>query len=570
MIIDPNPRDLLYGKQAQAKLIAGANAVANAVKVTLGPRGRNVIIDQTPRRGIRVTKDGVSVAKEINPVDIAENTGAQMFKKAAVNTVNNAGDGTTTATVVAQHLLNKGFELTDKGINPVILGKGMEKALAGALEYIKSNAVAVKDLETIKKVAYISCNNDQELGNVVADTLHKVTEEGAVVIEESKTTSTFATTVSGMQFETGIGTTSRYFVTDADKMEWVKEDCIVLVCDNTISTLNQITHTINKAKQVNKPLLVIAKDFEDRVLQNIVQWYLRGQVDCCLVQAPGFSDLRRARLLDIAAYTGGEVFAENKGIKLTDENAINQCGIATKVVVRENQLIILGGGATLVNDKNFPLHLEEANKYAAYVESLRAEIADTDNPTNEFDHKKKEERLATLTGGTAVIYVGGFTAEEVGEKKDRVDDAVHAVKCAMKKGIVSGGGTVLFGASIALSEMYAKETNKEEKAGIKLVIDALRAPFTTILSNAGYSDIVKASKTVADSILEGHHTFGIDASDGTPVVDMIKAGIVDPALVSMTAIESAVHIAKLMLTTECLVNYHVTKDNWNAIYDQGA
>lgn len=570
MIIDPNPRDLLYGKDAQAKLIAGANAVADAVKVTLGPRGRNVVIDQTPRRSIRITKDGVSVAREINPVDIAENTGAQLFKKAAVNTVDNAGDGTTTATVIAQHLLNKGFELTDSGINPVELGRGMEIALKEAVKYIKSKAIPVNDLEAIKKVAYISCNNDKKLGDVVAETLHKVTEEGAVVIEESKTNKTFATTVSGMQFETGISTTSRYFVTDAEKMEWEKKNCIILLCDNAITTLDQIVHTVKAAADVNRPLLVIAKDFEDAVLQNVVQWYIRGQVECCLIQAPGFGDLRRSRLSDIAAYIGGEVFADNKGINLKDASAINHCGYAEKVIVKENQLIILGGAATLhLEGSKVIKHKEEHQNYLAYVDALRNELSNPDIVLNDYDSKKKKERLATLTGGTAVIYVGGFTKEEVGERKDRVDDAVHAVKCAMREGIVPGGGSILYGAALVIDALAESEDHAERVEGIKLVQQALCVPFKTILSNAGVSGLQSVEEHVR-AVLQRNPNFGFDAAKGDYVPDMIDAGIVDPALVSITATESAVKIAKLMLTTECLVNYHVTKDNWNAIYNQGA
>lgn len=551
MIIDNTPRVVLFGKDARKKIIDGANMVADAVKVTLGPRGRHVVIDKSPRRSISVTKDGVTVAKEINPVDIAENTGAQLLKRAAINTVDLAGDGTTTATVLAQALLNAGFNKSELGANPVELSRGMTKLTEHLVEYIGQIAVPIESLEDIRKVAFISCNNDAELGNLVADTLFKVSSTGAVVIEESHTNTTVVTTVQGMQLDSGIEQTSRYFVTDVERMEWVKEDCIVITSEETISSMAQLENILKGANAANKPVLIIARDFDEVVIHNVVTLYLRGEVNCCLVKAPGYGEYRRARLKDISMFTKSNVFAPNLPYSLVDKDAIKHGGVAKKVIVTENKLIILEGAAMWMEGDG------PTEEFRDYVDRLMNELTAA---TDEFEIKVMRERIATLTGGTAVIRVGGMDEVEVGEKKDRIDDAVHAVRCAMTKGIVPGGGSVYLKCSKEAEKFIAKNKTSlphDQVVGMELVRDALTEPTKIILNNAG------ADSSIVNEVLASLKTLpnaGYDAYSLLYVDNMIKAGIVDPALVSVSALKSAVNIAGVMLTTGCLINYHV-QDN---------
>lgn len=548
-MIDPNPRQLKYGNDARQALIKGANAVAKAVAVTLGPRGRHVVIDKSPRSGIIVTKDGVTVAKEVNPIDITENTGAQLFKKAAIHSVNYAGDGTTTATVLAHYLLNKGMEAVEEGGNPVEIARGMQKALLSVVEYVKSISTSITTLEEIQKVAYISCNNDKLLGNLVADVLYKVTKDGLVHVEESATVNSSFDIVKGMKFDTGTNTTSRYFVTDAEKMVWEKEKCIIIVSEDSISSMNQLLPLLTKSNELGLPLLVIAKDFEDTVITNVVAQFLRGQINCCLVQAPGWGDVRRARLLDIAAATGAVVFGPNTPISLNHENAIEYGGSAKTVIVKEDSLVIIEGAALSDNG------IYKSN-YDKHVELIISEIDITED---EYQLDILKGRLATLVGGSAVIKVGGYTKEEIGEKKDRIDDAVNAVKCAMRKGIVSGGGSALLKAIKSINVNNFDVVNNDEKVGAQLVMQSLYEPIKIILSNAGL-DYEKIINNIMEN-LDQAPLYGYDAKDMEYVNDMISKGIVDPALVTTTALESAVNVAAMMLTTDCLINYYILDTN---------
>lgn len=549
MIIDQNPRMLNYGNEAREALIAGAQAVAKAVAVTLGPRGRHVVIDKTPHGNITVTKDGVTVAKEVNPIDITENTGAQLFKKAAIYSVEHAGDGTTTATVLANYLLTNGFKLVKEGINPMELVRGMQLILPSIIENLNSQSIAVETLEDIKKVAYISCNNDAELGDLVAEVLYKITKDGIAHVEESATINTTYTITNGMKFDTGTSTTSRYFVTDAEKMVWEKENCIIILSEDSITSMSQLVPIFEKSNQTGQPVLIIAKDFEDTVLNNVVSLYMRGQINCCLVQSPGWGDIRRARLLDIAAVTGALIFAPNAPIRLTDMNAIDNGGLAGKVIVKENELIIIEGAA--ISDEG-----HYRNKYDSHVQLVKNELEATEDP---YDKDILKSRLATLVGGSAVIKVGGYSKEEIGEKKDRIDDAINAVKCAMKKGIVPGGGIALIQAFKHVRFTQDLFDSDAEAEGGKLVMHALSEPLRIILSNAGVNVDKIISNIAEKSDVES--AFGYNAKTLQYENDMILAGIVDPLLVTTTALTSAVNIAAMMLTTDCLINYHVIPQN---------
>jgi chaperonin GroEL len=545
MMIDPNPRQINYGNDARQALIRGANAVAKAVAVTLGPRGRHVVIDKSPQFGITVTKDGVTVAKEVNPIDISENTGAQLFKKAAIHSVNYAGDGTTTATVLAHYMLNKGMEAVEAGANPVEIARGMRKALLKVVDYIKSVSTPITELEDIQKVAYISCNNDKALGDLVAEVLYKVTKDGLVHVEESATVNSSFDIVKGMKFDTGTRTTSRYFVTDAEKMIWEKEKCIIIVSEDAISSMNQLMPLFKQSNELGLPLLVIAKDFEDTVITNVVAQYLRGQVNCCLVQAPGWGDLRRARLMDIAAVTGAVVFGPNTPMSLTHENAIEYGGSAKTVIVKEDSLVIIEGAAVMDN-----------GPYRAnYEKHVQLVVDEIEKQENEYEQETLKGRLASLVGGSAIIKVGGYTKEEIGEKKDRIDDAVNAVKCAMLKGIVPGGGTALLNAAKHINAQSIECDGFDELKGVGIVFESLYEPIKIILSNAGlnYEEIIANIM----QILSDNPLYGYDAKDMQYVNDMIFKGIVDPALVTITALESAVNVSAMMLTTDCLINYHV-------------
>lgn len=549
MMIDPNPRQLKYGNDARQALIKGANAVAKAVAVTLGPRGRHVVIDKSPRSGIVVTKDGVTVAKEVNPVDITENTGAQLFKKAAIHSVNYAGDGTTTATVLAHYLLNKGMEIVGDNGNPVEVTRGMQKALSLVSKYLKSISTPITTLEEIQKVAYISCNNDIALGNLVAEVLYKVTKDGLVHVEESATVNSSFDIVKGMKFDTGTNTTSRYFVTDAEKMVWEKEKCIIIVSEDSISSMNQLLPLLTKSNELGLPLLVIAKDFEDTVITNVVAQFLRGQVNCCLIQAPGWGDVRRARLMDIAAATGAVVFGPNTPISLNHENSIEYGGSAKTVIVKEDSLVIIEGAALLDNG------IYKTN-YDKHVQLILNEIETTED---EYALGILKGRLATLVGGSAIIKVGGYTKEEIGEKKDRIDDAVNAVKCAMREGIVPGGGSALLKALKNINISSIELQNDNEKIGVQLVLESLYEPIKIILSNAGL-DYEKIINNIMQNLDESP-LYGYDAKDMQYVNDMINKGIVDPTLVTITALESAVNVSAMMLTTDCLINYYILDTN---------
>jgi chaperonin GroEL len=545
MIIDTHPRIVLYGNDAREALIKGANAVANAVKVTLGPHGRHVIIDRTKKQAsIRITKDGVSVAKEINPANLAENTGAQIFKKAAISAVEKAGDGTTTATVLAQYLLNDGFDYIKNGSNPMDIVRGMKFALNELVGSIRRVAVPVKTIEELRNVARISCNNDSELGDIVAEVLHTVTEDGNVIIEESATSKTSYTITAGMKFDTGIAETSRYFVTDSEKMQWVKDDCAIVLVEDVISNIEQLKHLVNGA--AGRPILVIAKDYDEMFLANAVNLFLRGQINMCFVKASGYGDLRRARLQDIAMFTGGEVIAPQSVYSLESPNIYTQvAGIARRVVVTENSVMILEGGAALDNG-------DYRARYDAHVVYLKQLLENTED---EYDKDNLRKRVGTLVGGTAVIRVGGFTEEQIGERKDRVDDAVNAVRCAMKEGIVAGGGVTLMNpTNWPEFSAFSEAENEDFMRGYNLVFGSLSEPFKTILSNAGIPYEEVTNKILGNSST----TAGYDARNFKYVDCMITAGIIDPALVVITALDSAVNVAAIMLTTDTLINYDIS------------
>ena len=515
-----------FDTEARELLKSGVDQLANAVKVTLGPKGRNVVIEK--KFGApQITKDGVTVAKEVELEDKFENTGAQLVKSVASKTGDDAGDGTTTATILTQAIVNEGLKNVAAGANPMDLKRGIDKAVAKVVDYIKNNAEVVGDnYDKIEQVATVSANNDPEIGKLLADAMRKVTKDGVITIEESKTRDTHIDVVEGMQFDRGY--LSGYFVTDTDKMECVMENPYILIYDKKISNIKDFLPILQSAAESGRPLLVIAEDVDSEALTTLVVNRLRAGLKICAVKAPGFGDRRKAMLEDIAVLTGGTVISEDKGLTL-DKATLEMLGTAKKVTVsKDNTTIVDGGGAK--------------ENIQSRVAQIKNEIANT---TSSYDKDKLKERLAKLAGGVAVLYVGANSEVEMKEKKDRVDDALCATRAATEEGVVVGGGTTYIRAQEALADL--KGDNADEQTGINIVCRAIEEPLRQIVHNAGGEGAV-----VVNKVREGKGDFGYNARTDE-YEDLRKAGVIDPAKVARVALENAASIAGMFLTTECLI-----------------
>jgi chaperonin GroEL len=515
-----------FDTEARELLKSGVDQLANAVKVTLGPKGRNVVIEK--KFGApQITKDGVTVAKEVELEDKFENTGAQLVKSVASKTGDDAGDGTTTATILTQAIVNEGLKNVAAGANPMDLKRGIDKAVAKVVDYIKNNAEVVGDnYDKIEQVATVSANNDPEIGKLLADAMRKVTKDGVITIEESKTRDTHIDVVEGMQFDRGY--LSGYFVTDTDKMECVMENPYILIYDKKISNIKDFLPILQSAAESGRPLLVIAEDVDSEALTTLVVNRLRAGLKICAVKAPGFGDRRKAMLEDIAVLTGGTVISEDKGLTL-DKATLEMLGTAKKVTVsKDNTTIVDGGGAK--------------ESIQSRVAQIKNEIANT---TSSYDKDKLKERLAKLAGGVAVLYVGANSEVEMKEKKDRVDDALCATRAATEEGVVVGGGTTYIRAQKELESL--KGENADEQTGINIVRRAIEEPLRQIVTNAGGEGAV-----VVDKVRAGEGDFGYNAR-AEKYEDLRAAGVIDPAKVERVALENAASIAGMFLTTECLI-----------------
>ncbi|MBR3733825.1 MAG: chaperonin GroEL [Bacteroidaceae bacterium] len=519
-------KEIKYDVNARELLKSGADALANAVKVTLGPKGRNVVIDK--KFGApKITKDGVTVAKEIELDDAFENAGAQLVKSVASKTGDDAGDGTTTATVLAQAILSEGMKNVAAGANPLDVKRGIDKAVAKVVESIKGQAEKVEDnYDKIEQVATICANNDPEIGKLIADGMRAVTVNGVITIEDGKTNETHLKTVEGMQFDRGY--LSPYFVTDTEKMECAMEKPYILIYDKKISTLKDFLPILEPAVQTGRPLLVIAEDVDSEALTTLVVNRLRTQLKICAVKAPGFGDRRKAILEDIAILTGGVVISEEKGLKL-EQATIDMLGTAEKVTVnKDNTTIVNGAGdSQLIKDR---------------INQIKSEIANT---TSSYDKEKLQERLAKLSGGVCVLEVGASSETEQKEKKDRCDDALCATRAAIEEGIVTGGGVAYIRAQEALAGLEGE--NADETTGIHIIRRAIEEPLRQICHNAGLEGAV-----IVNKVREGKGNYGFNAKK-EEFEDLRAAGVVDPAKVTRVALENAASVAGMFLTTECVI-----------------
>jgi chaperonin GroEL len=519
-------KDVRFSSDARDKMLRGVDILANAVRVTLGPKGRNVIIDKS-FGAPRITKDGVTVAKEIELEDKFENMGAQMVREVASKTNDTAGDGTTTATVLAQAIVREGAKLVAAGMNPMDLKRGVDLAVAEAVKDIAKRSKKIKESSEVAQVGSIAANGDKSIGKMIADAMQKVGNEGVITVEEAKTAETELDVVEGMQFDRGY--LSPYFVTNAEKMLAELEDPYILIHEKKLSSLQPMLPVLEAVVQTGKPLLIIAEDIEGEALATLVVNKLRGGLKVAAVKAPGFGDRRKAMLEDIAILTGGSMIAEDLGIKL-ENVTIQMLGRAKRVrIEKENTTIINGVGAK--------------KDIEGRISQIKAQIEET---TSDYDKEKLQERLAKLAGGVAVIRVGGATEVEVKEKKDRVDDALNATRAAVEEGIVPGGGVALLRAKIAVSKL--KSENADEQAGISIVLKALEAPIRQIAENAGNEGSIVVGK-ISDNKSQ---TYGFNAQT-EEYVDMIEAGIVDPAKVVRTALQDAASVAGLLITTEAMI-----------------
>ncbi|WP_183564499.1 chaperonin GroEL [Mucilaginibacter sp. SP1R1] len=519
-------KQVKYNVEARDALKRGVDILANAVKVTLGPKGRNVIIDKkfgSPA----ITKDGVTVAKEIELKDALENMGAQMVKEVASKTADIAGDGTTTATVLAQAIVTAGIKNVAAGANPMDLKRGIDKAVAAVVENLRSQSQTVgEDNNKIKQVASISANNDEVIGSLIAEAMAKVGKDGVITVEEAKGTETEVRTVEGMQFDRGY--LSPYFVTNADKMEVELENPYILIYDKKISSMKELLPILEKQVQTGKPLLIIAEDLDGEALATLVVNKIRGSLKVAAVKAPGFGDRRKAMLEDIAILTGGTLISEERGYKL--ENAdLSYLGTAEKIVIdKDNTTIINGAGS--------------ADEIKGRVGQIKSQIEST---TSDYDREKLQERLAKLSGGVAVLYVGAATEVEMKEKKDRVDDALHATRAAVEEGIVAGGGVAFIRAVAALADL--KGENEDENTGIQIIRRAIEEPLRQICENAGIEGSI-----VVQKVKEGTADFGYNARTDK-YENLIGAGVIDPTKVGRVALENAASIAAMLLTTEVVL-----------------
>jgi chaperonin GroEL len=520
-------KQIFFDIEARNKMKKGVDTLANAVKVTLGPKGRNVVIEK--KFGApQVTKDGVSVAKEIELEDPIENMGAQMVKEVASKTADIAGDGTTTATVLAQAIISEGLKMVAAGANPMDLKRGIDKAVSIVVENLKGQSQAVgNDAKKIQQVATISANNDETIGKLIAEAFIKVGKEGVITVEEAKGTDTTVDIVEGMQFDRGY--ISPYFVTNSEKMQVELQNPYILIYDKKISAMKDILHILEKVAQSGRPLLIIAEDLEGEALATLVVNKLRGTIKVAAVKAPGFGDRRKEMLTDIAILTAGTVVSEEQGYKL--ENAdLTYLGQASSVTIDKDNTTVVGGKGT-------------KKDITARVNQIKAQV---ENTTSDYDKEKLQERLAKLAGGVAVLYVGAATEVEMKEKKDRVDDALHATRAAVEEGIVPGGGVAYIRAIDAL-EPKVKGQVADEQTGMAIVRRALEAPIRTLTENAGIDGSI-----VVQKIREGKDDFGFNAR--TEVYEnLFKAGVIDPTKVSRVALENAASIAGMLLTTECVI-----------------
>ena len=519
-------KDIKFNKDARELLKSGVDQLADAVKVTLGPKGRNVVLGK--KFGApQITKDGVTVAKEIELEDSFENAGAQLVKSVASKTGDDAGDGTTTATILTQAIVTEGLKNVAAGANPMDLKRGIDKAVNKVVDFIKNNAEIVgSNYDKIEQVATVSANNDPEIGKLLADAMRKVSKDGVITIEESKTRDTNIDVVEGMQFDHGY--LSGYFVTDTDKMEVLMENPYILLYDKKISNVKDFLPILQPAAESGRPLLVIAEDVDSEALTTLVVNRLRGGLKICAVKAPGFGDRRKAMLEDIAVLTGGVVISEDKGLTL-DKATLEMLGSAKKVTVSKDFTTIVDGAGS-------------KESIAERVNAIKSEIANT---KSQYDKEKLQERLAKLAGGVAVLYVGANSEVEMKEKKDRVDDALCATRAATEEGVVIGGGTTYIRAQEALKDL--KGDNPDEQTGINIVCRAIEEPLRQIVSNAGGEGAV-----VVNKVREGKGDFGYNARCDK-YEDLRAAGVIDPAKVARVALENAASIAGMFLTTECIV-----------------
>jgi chaperonin GroEL len=518
-------KTILFGSEAREKLKKGVDTMANAVKLTLGPKGRNVILDKkfgTPS----VTKDGISVAKEIELKDKVENMGAQLVKEVASKTADSAGDGTTTATLLAQSIFTNGIKNVAAGANPMDLKRGIDKAIIAVVEKLKRTSKPISGSKEIEQVATISANNDSMIGKMIANAMEKVGKDGVITVEEAKGTATEVKVVEGMEFDRGY--LSPYFVTNTEKMETELESPYILIYDKKVSSMKELLPLLESVSQTGKPLLIIAEDVDGEALATLVVNKIRGSLKVAAVKAPGFGDRRKAMLEDIAVLTGGTVISEERGYKL--ENAtLDYLGTAEKVNIdKENTIIVNGSG--------------KKEDIQARVNQLKAQIEST---TSDYDKEKLQERLAKLSGGVAILYIGAATEVEMKEKKDRVDDALHATRAAVQEGIVPGGGVALIRTIDALAGVQVD--NEDQATGVAIVEASLEAPLRTIVANAGGEGSI-----VLQRVKEGEGDFGYNARTDK-YENLYKAGVIDPTKVTRLALENAASIASLLLTTECVV-----------------
>jgi chaperonin GroEL len=518
-------KQLLFNEEARAALLRGINVMSHAVKVTLGPKGRNVVIAKK-YGSPTLTKDGVTVAKEIELADPYENMGAQMLKEVASKTSDTAGDGTTTATVLAQAIFRGGLKNVTAGANPMALKRGIEQAVATVVEELKHMSKATKDKKEIAQVATIASNNDKTIGDLIAEAMEKVGKDGVITVEEAKAMETTLEVVEGMQFDRGY--LSPYFVTNPERMEVVLEDALVLIHEKKLSAMKEMLPLLEQVARAGKPLLIIAEDLEGEALATLVVNKLRGTLNCCAVKAPGFGDRRKAMLEDVATLTGGKAITEDLGMKL-ENLKLEDLGRAKRVVVdKDNTTIIDGAG--------------KASEIQGRIKQLRAQIEET---TSDYDREKLQERLAKLAGGVAIVKVGAATETEMKEKKARVEDALNATRAAVEEGIVPGGGVALLRASEALGSL---KLSGDEATGVSIVRRALEEPIRQIVENAGLEGSVIVEKVKALVPI----TRGFDA-EINEYVDMMQAGIIDPTKVERVALQHAASIASLLLTTEAII-----------------
>jgi chaperonin GroEL len=527
-------KDVRFSTDARDRMLRGVDILANAVKVTLGPKGRNVVLDKS-FGAPRITKDGVTVAKEIELEDKFENMGAQMVREVASKTSDIAGDGTTTATVLAQAMVREGAKAVAAGMNPMDLKRGIDLAVETVVEELKKNSKKVTSNAEIAQVGTISANGDKEIGDYLAKAMEKVGNEGVITVEEAKSLETELDVVEGMQFDRGY--ISPYFITNADKMRVEMEDPYILINEKKLSALNELLPLLEAVVQTGKPLLIVAEDVEGEALATLVVNKLRGGLKVAAVKAPGFGDRRKAMLQDIAVLTGGQAISEDLGIKL-ENVTLAMLGKAKKVMIdKENTTIVNGGGKKKdIEDR---------------ITQIKAQIEET---TSDYDREKLQERLAKLAGGVAVIRVGGATEVEVKERKDRVDDAMHATRAAVEEGVLPGGGVALLRASEALKKV--RTANDDQKTGVDIVRKALQAPARQIATNAGEDGSVIVGKILENS----NYGFGFDAQAGE-YVDMVKKGIIDPTKVVRQALQGASSVAGLLITTEAMVAELPKKQN---------